>query len=506
MALRVRFQYQTGSSLGFSIERLVDGTFWDFASTGSTAQTFTATPTQQILPIPEGSGVLLGSYNYTLTSTPSTQFTDGDFAIRIHNSNNANETIGILGAVMYNGDDEPDFPSGAGVDPLSETVPGAYASGTAGSAIGEIPTIVSDLASIQTTLATIESDVLKIPTTSGGGTGVDPLTETVPGSYAAGTAGSAIGEIPSLGNQLTAIQSSLAVLTSPVVDTSSPSLLNPSAYEFEQPINTDRSYQLTLFDTYGNLITTFQSTDVLSCILWGGWDQPVLASPSVQWINPAQGTIQLTVSAANTANLAVGTYLVRIVVNPLGTGQTLVIYQGAIKLTASPVASTIARPTYCTYSDLLKIAPWIEMLRDASRDETGFLDQCADAREWFDEAIIRNYRSNYIGVFGAHSQAIFAFAGTGPRRSELANVWLKGLLAQNYLLVSPRIVKVVALKALASICVSQIYQGGKYASLSSYYHHECESLLICTTAEIDSNGDGIGDIPINFSATNTIRT
>lgn len=504
MPLHVYFNSGQGQSLQFCIKERATGYYYDFSTT-STTPTFTATPVTKWDSLPASpASDEVGLYETILTPTPSASWNNDQYVIIV---STGSLVIGVAGSVMFEGDDGPVFPSGSGgVDPLSENVPGSYASGTAGSAIGEIPTIVSDLATIQSTLATIEADVLKIPTTGGGGSGVDPLTETVPGVYAAGTAGSAIGEIPTLGTQLTAIQSSLSVLTSPVVDTSSPSLLNPSSYEFEQPLNTDRSYQLTLFDTYGNLITSFQSTDQLSCVLWSGWDQPVLASPTVQWINPAQGTIQLTVSAANTANLSVGTYLVRIVVNPLDTGQTLVVYQGAINLTASPVASTIARPTYCTYSDLLKIAPWIEILRDASRDETGFLDQCADAREWFDEAIIRNYRSNYIGVFGAHSQAIFAFAGTGPRRSELANVWLKGLLAQNYLLVSPRIVKVVALKTLAAICASQIYQGGKYASLSSYYHHECESLLICTTAEIDSNGDGIGDIPINFSATNTIRT
>ena len=30
MSLRIRFQYATGSSLGYSIERLGDGSFFDF--------------------------------------------------------------------------------------------------------------------------------------------------------------------------------------------------------------------------------------------------------------------------------------------------------------------------------------------------------------------------------------------------------------------------------------------------------------------------------------------
>ena len=32
MALRIRFQYQTGSVLGYSIERLSDGSLYDFST------------------------------------------------------------------------------------------------------------------------------------------------------------------------------------------------------------------------------------------------------------------------------------------------------------------------------------------------------------------------------------------------------------------------------------------------------------------------------------------
>ena len=53
MALRIRFQYQTGSALGYSIERLSDGSFFDFSNS-----TFSTTPTTLIAALPEDTATL----------------------------------------------------------------------------------------------------------------------------------------------------------------------------------------------------------------------------------------------------------------------------------------------------------------------------------------------------------------------------------------------------------------------------------------------------------------
>ena len=72
MALRIRFQYPTGSQLGYSVERLADGLFLDFAD-----GTFKATPTTPIASLPEDSGNFLGRYKVTLSPTPVAQFAVG---------------------------------------------------------------------------------------------------------------------------------------------------------------------------------------------------------------------------------------------------------------------------------------------------------------------------------------------------------------------------------------------------------------------------------------------
>jgi len=133
MALRIRFQYLTGSKLGYSIERLGDGTFYDFSTS-----TFVASPSTPISNLPEDTGQFLGRYKLTMTPTPVAQFTDGDYVVTIHDQANANVVVAELGSTMHLGDDATVIPqSGSSVvDPWSVSLPGSYASGSAGSILG----------------------------------------------------------------------------------------------------------------------------------------------------------------------------------------------------------------------------------------------------------------------------------------------------------------------------------------------------------------------------------
>ena len=131
MALRIRFQYPTAATLGYSVERLSDGLFLDFADS-----TFKATPTTLIAPLPEDSGNFLGRYKVTLTPTPVAQFSDGHYAVTVHDKSAGNAVVAELAAVFRNGDDLPATPTPA-VDPWSISIPGAYPAGTAGSILGQ---------------------------------------------------------------------------------------------------------------------------------------------------------------------------------------------------------------------------------------------------------------------------------------------------------------------------------------------------------------------------------
>ena len=97
-----------------------------------------------------------------------------------------------------------------------------------------------------------------------------------------------------------------------------------------------------------------------------------------------------------------------------------------------------------------------------------------------------------LGTLAAVVALLLLTAGCSP-------VW-----HANQLLVTPRIKNVCAYYALSRICESMITKGGMYAMLAARYRLEAESLLASTTVEIDVNGDGFGEVPINFSSTNTL--
>jgi len=115
MSLRVRFQYQTGASLVYSIERLGDGTFYDFG-TG----TFGSSPGTGTAALPEGTGIgtsYLGRYTVTLATTSAGQWTDGAYSVSVHNVASG-LVVGELAVVMHTQDDQPTFPAGSS-DPWS---------------------------------------------------------------------------------------------------------------------------------------------------------------------------------------------------------------------------------------------------------------------------------------------------------------------------------------------------------------------------------------------------
>ena len=119
------------TSLGYSIERVRDGLFFDFSD-----GTFKASPATAIANLTAETGRYVGRYSATLTSTPASQFQDGQYAIGIHALQQSNALVGLLDAMMYNGDDTPVFSTGGGGDPWGISLPGSYAPGSAGYLLG----------------------------------------------------------------------------------------------------------------------------------------------------------------------------------------------------------------------------------------------------------------------------------------------------------------------------------------------------------------------------------
>jgi len=250
----------------------------------------------------------------------------------------------------------------------------------------------------------------------------------------------------------------------------------------------------------------FLSTDVLTAQVWQGQNETPVLTPAASWISATNAQYQVTLQNTDSASLAYGVYYLQAFATRAGTpARTTALLPSGTSLTilAAPGTTFTARPTYIAVGDIRKIAPWIDDLTTPDND-TGFDNQLADARDWLDEIILRNYRGGNVSLLGYHGFALDAWYTGGGRRTSLTNRWLFAALQTNQLLVTPRVKQICAYFALSKICESMITKSGQYVALASRFRFEAESLLASTTVEIDVNGDGFGEVPINFSSTNTL--
>jgi hypothetical protein len=250
------------------------------------------------------------------------------------------------------------------------------------------------------------------------------------------------------------------------------------------------------------LTAVFDGTESLVCQCWSGEDQAVAFTLPVIWDTPLEGTIKIQVPGATSASQDVGLYqgLVKIA----DGSEALVRFTLDIRHAPGSGVQTIT--PYCALQDLLEYAPWVQLVQ-TEEDITGFLDKRIQAREWLDWVILNNYRGASVGLFETHSTLAFVFGGgVGWRRSLGPSPSLITYLAQNLLIVRPQIIRACAYKTISLIGLAQIGINNQYASFGSYYRDMSDRELIGTTAEVDLNGDGVGELFIPLSSTNTLMT
>ena len=210
--------------------------------------------------------------------------------------------------------------------------------------------------------------------------------------------------------------------------------------------------------------------------------------------------VTISASAVAAAGLIAGIY--RIQATVAADAQNLVIFDGALRLTASPGAA-VSPPIYCTFEDMKVYAPWIDNLLETRDELTGFAVERGRAREWLDDLICRNYRGGVgatINDPGGNWMGLW-----GSRRSLNYSPFILQQLQLNNLIVRPAIIEAVAKYALGLVCQAQLGKAAysDYSRLADRFLAEAHNAAICLTAEIDVNGDGIGDVAVSLGTTNT---
>jgi hypothetical protein len=248
-------------------------------------------------------------------------------------------------------------------------------------------------------------------------------------------------------------------------------------------------------DGNGNVITTYAGTETLATEVWPGGNRANGFSPATSWVDRSEGKVQIAITAAQTAGLALGRYQVYSTLTS-GSSDPVAILLAQLDVVDTP-GTTPAPTTYCSYADLLKFGrAWLRQLQ-TSDDEAGFAEQLGRARSWIEDLAHAHYRvAAMTMVIG--SQAF------GPRRSGARSTWLQQQLNANTLMLTDQIREAAAKKALAFICEGQIgpsESSAPYARLARMYHSQADYLGTCLVLSLDTNGDGFPDVNIDCSCT-----
>jgi hypothetical protein len=275
----------------------------------------------------------------------------------------------------------------------------------------------------------------------------------------------------------------------------------PISKRLEAGTSADFVFQVMLADGT-EAIGVFLGTDTLTGKVWPGGDHPTTFAPTVTWFDADAGKPKITFNNADTATVTPGLYSLQAYAERAGRTTRLLPEGSTLEILPTAGVGPI-RPSYIDVDDLKAVAGWIVDLQSPD-SHTSFDEQCADARDWVDELVLRNYRGGHVSLLGMHGLALDSWFTGGSRRTSLGNRAIKDWLTQNKLLVTPRVKQICAYYAIHRICEGMLSRGNQYLGLSAKFRFEAETLLASTTFELDVNGDGYGEIPINMSAANTL--
>jgi hypothetical protein len=262
----------------------------------------------------------------------------------------------------------------------------------------------------------------------------------------------------------------------------------------------DAAWTQSLFLSDGiTPFTGYTGTETFACALWpGGGEAAITPGLAAAWISGPLGTYTLTAPAATTLGLVPGVY--RVLVEITGGGVTRTAFLGRLEVVGRP-GSTVAKPTYGSCRDIIDRTPWIGRLADPE-DTTGFGRERGLARERLDDCILRHYRSDSLS-FNAYPVSL---ALGGRRRTGQTSPYLSGLLVANKLMLTAHVLDVVRLYATGYILEAQVKPdaGNGYAEMAAAFITQAEDRMSTLTAELDIDGDGIGDITVDLGGSDSL--
>lgn len=259
-----------------------------------------------------------------------------------------------------------------------------------------------------------------------------------------------------------------------------------------------KTWTITLKNSLGAVITSYTVDDVLSAAVWAGKDQLAVLTPLVEWHDPAAGTVDMTITAAQLATAGVtGLYRVDLVVTTITNGEPSLGWSGPLQIEDAPGATAVLS-TYATLDDVTSVAPGIEQqFQSKAGDLAGFLAQRHEARVTFEMMVTNRYRpqpgrSRRL-VDAAHSAAgsYQVLSGSSDSSPPPTLAQLKTWFSTSRLLVTEQIRLHNAYLAAALVYEDQIavssQNAGSYAALATLYRGRAEDYWKRVVVEFDSS-------------------
>jgi hypothetical protein len=154
------------------------------------------------------------------------------------------------------------------------------------------------------------------------------------------------------------------------------------------------------------------------------------ATPALGWL---AGLVAVEISNAQALLLtdANAAYHLNVTVSRTsGAGtQSAEIIEVLLKVLYAPGAGTQVTPTYCSYADVLRYAPWLSMVQDQDSDQEGYYTQRLEATQWLNWLIVRSWRGTSAAYFGDAGRSAQYWLGAWVRRTPLPSYWLNNQLS-----------------------------------------------------------------------------
>lgn len=226
---------------------------------------------------------------------------------------------------------------------------------------------------------------------------------------------------------------------------------------------------------------------------WAGGAGAVLATPAASWADVAAGQVYLDVVPADLAGLESQPYPLRVEVQT--AAGWIVGWSGTLVPGDAPGGGAAAPRVYCAYGDLVGLAgETLDNLRAAS-EGAGLLRSRVEAREWVDGLILARYRPAGFASCGQFSPYLGVTTAI-----DFENPTLRGYLDAGFLMVTPRVRRLAAARALGFALGRQI-GNAEYRGLSRYFHAVADNEALQTFG-VDLNGDGYPDFTVNCAVLN----